>query len=161
MIAAPMDDEQPTVTERTTLDRYAWLFVVLAAGCSAATPPRPLTPQEQRCANVVLPPLTVSPADWSRLEPSLQHHYDVWRTRRVGASCNGREGEVARLDAERVTVSVDYEGDVVGALRAAGLQTGYDSGGEISGQIGLRDVEHLAAVPGIVRVTMQPEVHPN
>jgi hypothetical protein len=156
-----MNDGQPTVPDRKMLDRYVLMLIVLAAGCSAATPLRPAERQDPRCANIVLPPLTVSPADWSRLETSLQHHYDVWRARLVGARCHRLHGEVARLEAERVTVSIDYGGDVVGALRAAGLQTGYDAGGQLSGQIGLRELEQLAGVPGIVRMTMQPEVHPD
>lgn len=89
----------------------------------------------------------------------MRHHYNVWRARLVGARCNEQQGEVARLEAARVTVSIEYEGDVVGSLRAAGLQTGYDSGGSVSGHIGLRDLEQLAGVPGIARLTMQPEVH--
>lgn len=109
----------------------------------------------------MLPPLTVSPADWSRLESSLRHHYDVWRARLAGARCNQQQGEVARIEAERVTVAMEYEGDVVGALRAAGLQPGYDSGGHVSGIIALRDLERLAGVPGTVRMTMQPEAHPD
>ena len=147
------------VFDRKRLDRYAPLFIVLVAGCSAGTPARPVARQEQRCANIVLPPLTVSQAGWSRLETSLQHHYDVWRARLMGARCNHQQREIAQLEAERVTVSIDYEGDVVGALRAAGLQTGYDSEGHVSGHIGIRDIEQLAGVPGIVRMTMQPEIH--
>lgn len=109
----------------------------------------------------MLPPLSVSAAAWARLEPSLQHRYDVWRARVAGARCLHPRSELAALEAERVTVAIDYEGDVARALREAGLQPGYDSGRELSGQIALRDLERLAGVPGIVRVTVQPETHPN
>lgn len=91
----------------------------------------------------------------------MQHRYDVWRARLMGVRCHHQRGEIGQLEAERVTVSIDYEGDIVGALRAAGLQTGYDSESHVSGHIGLRDLEQLAAVPGIVRMTMQPESHPD
>ncbi len=47
-------------------------------------------------------------------------------------------------------------------LRATGLNTGgYVSGGEVTGSIALRDLAGLAAVPGVVRITKQPEVHIN
>ena len=149
------------VLDRKRLKRSAPLFIALVGGCSAGSPVRAATHQQQRCANIVLPPVTVSQASWSRLEPSLSHHFNVWRVRLMGARCNHQQGEVARLEAERVTVSIVYEGDVVGAFRAAGLQPGYDSAGHVSGHIGLRDLEQLAGVPGIVRMTMQPEVHPD
>lgn len=139
----------------------ALLFIVFAAGCSAGASTPPAAREDQRCPRVVLPPLSVSQAAWARLEPSLRHHYDVWRARVAMARCLRQRGELDALEAERVTVAIDYEGGVARALRAAGLQPGYDSGHEVSGQIALRELERLAGVPGIVRMTVQPETHPD
>jgi hypothetical protein len=85
-------------------------------------------------------------SDLDKLAPSLSHALEVWRTRSEGSS---------GLADSRIAVSVAYTGDVE-ALRRAGLSTGHDVHGEVSGQIAFRDIERLAAVPGVVRVIMQP-----
>ena len=62
----------------------------------------------------------------------------------------GRRGSPGLCDGH-------HTGDLA-ALEAAGLDAGFDSGGEVSGRIRLADVEALAAVPGVERITMEPRV---
>ena len=70
----------------------------------------------------------------------------------------GREGSpLASRSFDRVSVDVEYTGDL-GALRAAGLETGLDRDGTVSGMIAMRDLEALARVPGVV--TIRGEGHP-
>jgi subtilisin family serine protease len=82
----------------------------------------------------------------TKLAPALLHELEVWRVRSATAK---------ELAERRITVSVVYTGDVT-ELERAGLLRGHDENGEVSGQIALRDVERLAAVPGVVQVTMEP-----
>src|SRR5262249_11127720 len=95
-----------------------------------------------------------------KLESALQHALAVWRTE-LGHAAAGEhprlsESEVA---SERVTVVVRFSGDIE-ALRQAGLQTGYDRGGVVSGSIALADLEQLDAVPGVESVALVPQVKP-
>ena len=70
----------------------------------------------------------------------------------------GREGSpLASRSFDRVSVDVEYTGDL-GALRAAGLETGLDRDGTVSGMIAMRDLEALARVPGVVAI--RGEGHP-
>ena len=85
-----------------------------------------------------------------KLAPSLQHALEVWRVRSAGSKERARDP---------VTVSVTYTGDLA-ELQRAGLSTGYDAGGEVTGQIAFQDLEQLAAVPGVVHVEMQPISRP-
>ncbi len=59
---------------------------------------------------------------------------------------------------ERIVVSVTYRGERA-ALVSAGLQTGFDQDGVVSGIIEVRRVLTLAALPEVLRIEMQPEVH--
>lgn len=86
--------------------------------------------------------------DVHKLAPELQHALEVWRVRSPASK---------ELAERRITVSVVYRGDVK-ELERAGLTLGHDENGEVSGQIAFVDVERLAAVPGVVSVTMQPNV---
>jgi len=61
---------------------------------------------------------------------------------------------------ERVVVVVTYSGQRE-ALVAAGLQPGFDRDGVVSGIIEKRRVLGLAALPQVIRIAMEPEVHPN
>lgn len=89
-------------------------------------------------------------ADLDKLVPLLRHSLEVWRT---------RSAIDPTLADRRVTVSVTYGGDL-DALRGAGLDPGHDAGGEVTGQIAFRDLEALVAVPGVTRVSMQPDARP-
>jgi subtilisin family serine protease len=95
-----------------------------------------------------------------KLETALQHALTVWRTE-LGQAAEGvrlrsTESEIA---ARQVTVLVRYSGDVE-ALRQAGLQTGYDSGGVVSGIIALADLEQLDGVPGVESIALEPPAKP-
>jgi hypothetical protein len=68
--------------------------------------------------------------------------------------------ELRSHPCERIVVVVTYSGDRE-ALVAAGLDTGFDQNGVISGIIEKRRVLTLAALPQVIRIVMQPEVHPN
>jgi subtilisin family serine protease len=81
-----------------------------------------------------------------KLALSLRHALEVWRIRSAGSK---------ELEERRIPVSVTYTGDLA-ALQAAGLTSGHDEHGEVSGQIAFKDVEQLALVPGVVLVEMQP-----
>ncbi len=86
-----------------------------------------------------------------KLAPALRHAWDVWRTQ----SSDSPEEPQDR----QATVSVEYAGDVA-ELSSAGLSTGYSSDGEVTGQIAFRNLERLVAIPGVIRVTMQPHSRP-
>ncbi|HEX6347303.1 S8 family serine peptidase [Umezawaea sp.] len=96
-----------------------------------------------------------------KLEPSLQHAVAVWRTE-LGHAAEGVRPRLAGPGAEsrRVTVLVRYSGDVE-ALRRAGLDTGYDSGGVVSGIIALADLDRLDAVPGVESVSLVKPPRPS
>jgi hypothetical protein len=83
---------------------------------------------------------TVSNLD--KLALSLRHALEVWKIRSAGSK---------ELEERRITVVVTYTGDVA-ELEGAGLAIGRDEHGEVSGQIAWKDVERLAAVPGVKHV---------
>src|SRR5262245_17048864 len=94
----------------------------------------------------------------SKLDPALMHALATWRAELDHArSAQGDGPSAAEVEARRVSVIVTFEGDAA-ALRDAGLQTGFDSGGKISGLIAFPDVERLEAVPGVKWIAMQPRV---
>ncbi len=96
----------------------------------------------------------------SRLEPALRQALISWRVRSAReVALSDRTPEQAALAGERVAVIVTYEGDVE-ALREAGLDTGFDRGGVVYGQIAYRDLERLATADGLVRVEMVPPFLP-
>lgn len=86
-------------------------------------------------------------SDLDKLESSLRHAFEVWR---MGSAVS------PEVQDRKATVSVEYTGDVA-ELQSAGLNTGYNSEGEVSGQIEFRNLARLVAVPSVVRVTMQPD----
>jgi subtilisin family serine protease len=94
------------------------------------------------------------------LEPALQHALAVWRTE-LGYAAEGRHPRLSEseLAGRRVPVIVRYSGDIE-ALRQAGLDTGYDQGGTVSGTIALADLERFGAVAGVESVALVPEVRP-
>ena len=61
---------------------------------------------------------------------------------------------------ERITVVVTYQGDRE-RLVAAGLSTGYDRDGVVSGHIEVRRVLALATLPEVARIEMEPRVEPD
>jgi subtilisin family serine protease len=96
----------------------------------------------------------------AKLESALQHALTVWRTEL------GRTAESARqLGAEpdaagrRVSVLVRYSGDLE-ALRGAGLDTGSDVDGLVTGIIALADVERLAELSEVESVALVPRMKP-
>jgi subtilisin family serine protease len=97
------------------------------------------------------------------LEPALVHALAVWQTELgVAADTDEYRDEYRReeLAGRRVTVHVRYTGDVIEALRDAGMETGFDSGGLISGNIAMADVERLGTVPGVELVQMEHRAKP-
>ena len=91
-----------------------------------------------------------------KLGPSLQQALAVWRTE-LGYAAQRDQSARAEVEGRQVTVIVTYQGEVA-PLRDAGLRTGFDSGGKIFGLIALRNVDALAAVPGVVSIVMEPRV---
>ena len=85
-----------------------------------------------------------------KLALSLRHALEVWKVRSAGST---------ELEGRRITVIVTYTG-AVAELERAGLATGRDEGGEVSGQIAFEDLERLAALPGVEHVEMQPDARP-
>jgi subtilisin family serine protease len=94
----------------------------------------------------------------SKLDATLQQALTVWRAD-LGYAKSGDHPELKVDDVEgrRVAVTVTHTGDLA-TLKAAGLDAGFDHGGVVSGQIFLRDVERLAAVPSVVRIAGVPAV---
>lgn len=89
-------------------------------------------------------------SDLDKLASALRHAFEVWHARAT---------ESPELRDRQATVSVEYTGDA-DELQQAGLSMGYNSDGEVTGQIEFRNLERLVAVPGVVRVTMQPNSRP-
>jgi len=89
-------------------------------------------------------------SDLDKLASALRHAFEVW---------NARSTDSPELRDRQATVSVEYTGDAA-ELQHAGLSMGYNSDGEVTGQIEFRNLERLVAVPGVVRVTMQPNSRP-
>ena len=90
----------------------------------------------------------------SKLDGGVVHALAVWRAELEYAE----SGDYPDLDRDliqhrRVPVLVTYRGDP-DELRAAGLDTGFDQGGFVSGQIDLVDIERLESVPGVVAIEL-------
>lgn len=60
----------------------------------------------------------------------------------------------------RISVDVEHTGDLE-ALRGAGLDTGLDRDGTVSGIVALRDVEALARLDAVVRIVAEPIAEPD
>ena len=96
----------------------------------------------------------------SKLEPALQQTLVAWRVQSGEESPPAsRTPEQKAIADRRIAVMVTYEGDVA-ALQSAGLDTGFDQDGIVSGQIAFRDLEHLGAVPGVILIQMEPPLRP-
>jgi hypothetical protein len=94
----------------------------------------------------------------SKLDPALQQALTAWRIKLSHA----QSGEYPSLSASEVEAScasviVTYK-DSIAPLRDAGLETGFDSGGVVSGLIEFRNIEKLAALPDVVRIVQEPKV---
>jgi subtilisin family serine protease len=92
----------------------------------------------------------------SKLDGSLTHAMAVWHADLDYA----RSGEYPYLDPDvvrnrKVPVVVTYSGNPA-VLQAAGLDTGFNQGDVISGQVALADVERLEAVPAVVSIALVP-----
>ncbi|HEX2730992.1 MAG TPA: S8 family serine peptidase [Polyangiaceae bacterium] len=85
---------------------------------------------------------------WDKFDPELIHALEVWRVR----SASGQEPK-----DRQITVKVQHQGDLE-ALEQAGLRGGYEVNGRVAGQIAFADLGRLATLPGLTRVTMQPNV---
>jgi subtilisin family serine protease len=94
----------------------------------------------------------------SRLAPALVHSQAVWQQELEYARATHSDS-LEELEAQRVTVFINYEGPVPD-LRSAGVEPGFDGGGRISGSIAFRDLPRLDALDGITWVAMQPRVKP-
>jgi subtilisin family serine protease len=94
----------------------------------------------------------------SKLEANLQQALAIWHID-LGYARSGDypELKLENIADRRATVTITHTGDVA-TLQAAGLVAGFDQGGVISGQVFLRDVERLAALPSVVRIAKEPAV---
>jgi subtilisin family serine protease len=89
----------------------------------------------------------------SKLAPPVETALSLWRTRTAsGAAETSPAGE-------QLIVIVTYEGDMQ-QLAQAGLASGFDSGGTVTGRIAFRDLERLAAVPSVVYIEKEPDFRP-
>ncbi len=96
----------------------------------------------------------------SKLDAKLRNALVAWRVQCGGEpEVASRSPEWQAIADQRITVVVTYTGDIAD-LQAAGLDTGFDQGGVVSGHIDMRDVERLEEVPGVVLVEMEPPVRP-
>ncbi len=96
----------------------------------------------------------------SKLDPKLRNALVAWRVQcGVEPEVAPRSPEAQAIADQRIAVVVAYTGDIAD-LRAAGLDTGFDQGGVVSGHIDMRDVERLEEVSGVVLVEMEPPVLP-
>ena len=92
----------------------------------------------------------------SKLAPPVETALALWRARTGSIASTPPEATAA---ADEIAVLVSYEGDVQ-PLRDAGLETGFNPGGIVSGRIAFWNLERLAAVPSVVLIEMQPDVRP-
>jgi subtilisin family serine protease len=95
----------------------------------------------------------------SKLEAMVEQTLALWRLE----SEDAQSGEHPELNAEAVAIRevpviVTYEGDIA-ELQRAGLKTGFDRGGVVSGHIRIRDIEGLADVPEVVFIELESPVH--
>jgi subtilisin family serine protease len=92
----------------------------------------------------------------SKLDARLQRRLADWR-RELEQARRSDEGarDPAEIESQSMVVIVTYTGGVE-ALRAAGLQTGFDRGGVVSGLIALRDVERLDELNNVVSIALEP-----
>lgn len=94
----------------------------------------------------------------SKLNGTLQQALAFWRSDLAYAQSGDHpEMPLADVEQRRVAITVTYTGEL-DALRAAGMQTGIEEPGTVSGYILLRDVERLEAVPGVSAIEMPPNV---
>src|SRR5215212_7203302 len=90
------------------------------------------------------------------MDHTLQHAHSVWRTELQQAA---DPETAAAVQAREASVIVHYTGDAQ-ALRDAGMDTGYDSGGRITGSIAFADLERLDATPEVESIELVPEMKP-
>ena len=156
-----------------------------ALGCAGAS--SSARPQEDdRCAQLAVDEAALPSEAWTlKLDRNISNRLREWRADAAYARCAGTDRRVAEVQREcspvegphgsarcargregsplasrssdRVSVDVEYTGDL-DSLRAAGLETGLDRDGTVSGMIAMRDLEALARVPGVV--TIRGEGHP-
>jgi len=92
----------------------------------------------------------------SKLEATLQQALTLWHTDLGYARSGEHPGlKVEEVEARRVSVIVNHTADL-STLKAAGLDAGFDQDGTVSGVIFLRDIEPLAALPGVVSIALEP-----
>jgi len=96
-----------------------------------------------------------------KLSGALQHRWNVWQGELNLARCDGAAAERIRLlEQQRVTLEVTYTGELT-TLVAAGLATGLAANGSVSGQLEIRRLLELAALPEVLSIEVQPVVQPN
>ncbi len=99
------------------------------------------------------------PEAWvEKIDAWLVHVLIEWRRDLAYARCTGTD---VRADPDRrLAVEVEYTGDDLQPLREAGLETGFDRDGVVSGIIPLRAIEALARLPAVVRIRAEPPSEP-
>ena len=145
--------------------KISLLLVALSAACGGAKRPHSEAPPNQalmdcmaaRRAAVDSPP----PEVLAKLDPWLQTRLKAWRSEVDYAHCaNQRANERSQIEARLVAVAVKHQGGL-STLAEAGLSTGFDQDGTVSGVIELRRVLTFAALHEVIFVSAEPDVHPN
>ena len=94
------------------------------------------------------------------MDPRLQHAQHVWRHQLESLqSSKANESVLAEFRDSLVGVLVDFVGNIA-ALREAGMDTGFDSGGRVAGHIAFKDLDRLDAVPGVQSIALMLEPKP-
>ncbi len=102
----------------------------------------------------------------SKLDPGLETELSLWRAQAIAKDESAALRTPARVvetspssEKKRIVVGVTHRGDIE-ALRAVGLQAGFNRNGMVAGSIAFEDLERLAAVPSVIYIEMIPEAHP-
>ena len=90
----------------------------------------------------------------------LQHAQQLWQHQLESLEAsNAAESALSELRDRLVGVVVDFDGDVA-ALREAGMDTGFDSGGRVAGHIAFKDLDRLDSVSGVRSIALVPQPKP-
>lgn len=143
-----------------TFSVLAAMTVMGVACASAESSDRPETPEELALVRSCAEGARAGFEGESRLSADLRQALTSWKI----DSCYARSGlypdlSPADIDARRVSVIVTSTA-ALSTLSAAGLETGVESGEDVSGIIAFRDLERLAALPEVTAIAMEPHVEP-
>jgi hypothetical protein len=94
-------------------------------------------------------------AELPKLDPRCAHQVGLWEHELAHASCAAFE----EIERQSISVVVEHRGSIE-PLRAAGMSTGHDANGRVSGAIAIRDLPKLVAIDDVTAVVFVPPVEP-